>query len=139
MTGFPVTIRFPMHWGEMDALGHANNTRYFAWFESARIAYFKRVGLRSDAPSPVGPILKRADCEFLKPLRWPAELIAGARVTALGNTSFTMEYALALAESPDEPAARGTAVVVVVNYETGQKTPIPANIRSEIEALEDRT
>jgi acyl-CoA thioester hydrolase len=138
MTGFPVTIRFPMHWGEMDALGHANNTRFFTWFESARIAYFKRIGLRGETPSPVGTILKRTECEFLRPVRWPAELVAGARVTALGNTSITMEYTLALAQSPDEPLARATAVVVVVNYETGEKTPVPTHIRREIEALEDR-
>lgn len=138
MTRFPVTIRFPMHWGEMDALGHANNTRFFTWFESVRIAYFKRVAFLSDAPSAVGPILKRTECEFVRPVRWPAELMAGARVTALGTTSITMEYALALADAPDDPVARGTAVVVVLNYETGEKTPIPPQVRREIEALEKR-
>ena len=34
---FPVEVRFPLQWGEMDALGHANNACYFRWFEAARI------------------------------------------------------------------------------------------------------
>ena len=32
---FTVTLRLALQWGEMDAYGHANNTIYFRWFESA--------------------------------------------------------------------------------------------------------
>lgn len=138
MQGYPVTVRFPLHWGEMDALGHANNARFFTWFESARIAYFERVGLRLE-PTQVGPILKRCDCEFLRPVVWPAELIVGARVTDSRTTSFTMLYAVARAEEPEVPFARGSAIVVLVDYRSGQKVPIPDDLRARIEALERPT
>jgi acyl-CoA thioester hydrolase len=41
----PVIIEIPVAWGEMDALRHVNNIAYFRYFESARIAYFERLGL----------------------------------------------------------------------------------------------
>lgn len=138
MTGYPVEVRFPIHWGEMDALGHANNARYFSWFESARIAYFEKIGFSADPSAPVGPILKTASCEFGRPVVYPADLVVGARVPRLGNTSFTMEYAVALAAAPDAPVATGDSVVVVVDYRTGEKVPVPDDLRRAIDALEGR-
>jgi acyl-CoA thioester hydrolase len=29
LAGFPVTLHWPVAWGDMDALGHVNNTTYF--------------------------------------------------------------------------------------------------------------
>ncbi len=136
MDEFPVVVRFPMQWGEMDAFGHANNTRFFAWFEAARIAYFTRIGLRADGPLGLGPILATASCDFLRPVAWPAELVVGARVPRVGNTSFAMEYAVALAASPNDPIARGTAVVVLIDYATGAKVTVPPATREAIAAVE---
>ncbi len=135
MNGYPVTVRFPMHWGEMDALGHANNTRYFAWFETARIEAFRRIGVVADAPSAVGPILATTQCDFLRPLRWPADVVVGARIPRVGRTSFQMEYAVALADASDDPVARGSGVIVLVDYGTGQKVSVPDEVREAIARL----
>ena len=35
---YPVIIELPVAWGDMDAFAHVNNTAYFKYFESARIA-----------------------------------------------------------------------------------------------------
>src|SRR5687767_1167703 len=52
-----VTVEIPVQWGDMDAFGHVNNTVYFRWFESARIAYFEKIGLnermRRDRKGPI--------------------------------------------------------------------------------------
>jgi acyl-CoA thioester hydrolase len=139
ITTFPVNVRFRMHWGEMDAMGHANNTRYFTWFESARVAYFERLSLTLDASGPFGPILAHTACDFLQPVTYPAELIVGARMERLGRTSLTVVQALARAESPEKHLARGSATVVLVNYATGEKVPFPDDVRRAIEALERKT
>jgi hypothetical protein len=47
---FPVVISCPVQWGDQDAFGHVNNTAYFRWFESGRIAYFERLGLGHALP-----------------------------------------------------------------------------------------
>lgn len=136
MHGFSVTRAFPMHWGEMDALGHANNARYFTWFETARIAYFDAVCLNSHTPGALGPILATTTCNFKKSIVYPVDLVVGARVTRLGNTSFTMEYAVAPADAPDDHHATGSGVIVLINYETHEKIPMPDDLRAKIHALE---
>ena len=124
-----------MQWGDMDALGHVNNTCYFRWFESARISFFLRVGVVADEATSMGPILATTTCNFLRPLAYPGDLVVGARVPKVGNTSFVMEYALALAEAPDEPCATGSGVIVLVDYKTGEKQRVPDSIRDAIAAL----
>ncbi|MBM3384043.1 MAG: acyl-CoA thioesterase, partial [Betaproteobacteria bacterium] len=35
--------RIPIRWGDMDAMGHVNNTVYFRFMEQARISWFDRL------------------------------------------------------------------------------------------------
>ncbi len=135
MDGFPVTISFTVHWSELDALGHVNNARYFTWFETARIECFRQVGLAISGTPEIGPILAHTRCDFLAPVRYPAEVVVGARVSRLGNTSFGMEYEAALADSPGSAVARGEGVVVLIDYASGAKIPIPSDLRGKLEAL----
>jgi acyl-CoA thioester hydrolase len=135
-SAYPVEVRFSVHWGEMDALGHVNNARYFTWFESARMALFERLGLDTAGVPKVGPILAHTSCDFLAPVTYPAEIAAGTRIAHLGTTSFTMEYGVTLLSTePPRLVARGEGVVVLIDYRTGQKTPIPAELRQGLEAL----
>ncbi|EPX59758.1 thioesterase family protein [Cystobacter fuscus DSM 2262] len=143
MNDFPVTVRFPIQWSDMDAFGHVNNARYFTWFEAARIAYMTRVGLvgpemRKPEGKGVGPIVAATNAEYLRPVVYPAELVVGARVSRIGTTSFTMEYAVEDANS-GVIYARGGAVLVTLRYADHQKVPVPAGVRAAIEAVEARS
>ncbi len=135
MQRFPVLVRVPVQWGDMDALGHVNNAVYFTWFESARIALFERVGLAITGTPEVGPILAHTRCDFLAPVRYPAEVLAGTGIARLGNTSFTMEYEVALASDPGRPVARGEGVVVLIDYRDGSKVALPEALRESLAAL----
>ncbi len=140
MKDFPITIRFPVHWSEMDAYGHVNNARYFSWFESARITYLQKVGLVTPQGGPageVGPIIAATSAEYLKPVVFPANLVAGARVSRIGTTSFTMEYAVD-DEATGFRHARGSAVVVTLRYPAFEKIPVPEGVRAAIERLEGK-
>jgi acyl-CoA thioester hydrolase len=119
----------------MDALGHVNNARYFTWFESARMALFERLGLAGSGRPTLGPILAHARCDFLAPVRYPAEVEVGARIRELGTTSFVMEYAAVCTDAPGTPVAQGEGVVVLIDYTSGAKVPIPAALRAALEAL----
>ena len=135
MQRFPVVVRVPVQWGDMDALGHVNNAVYFTWFESARIALFERVGLAITGVPEVGPILAHTRCDFLAPVRYPGEVLTGTRIERLGRTSFTMEYEAALAADPGTPVARGQGVVVLIDYRDGAKVPLSATLRDALSAL----
>jgi acyl-CoA thioester hydrolase len=131
--GYPVVVRVPVLWGDMDALGHVNNARFFSWFETARIEYFARLSL---TPGETGPILANTSCDFKKPILFPNEVEIGARVVKIGKTSVTQEYAVWMADRPDDVCAVGVGVVVIVRYATMTKVDVPAEARARITAME---
>ena len=134
--GWPVTVTIPVQWGDMDAFNHVNNTRYLAWFESARIALFQRVGIATgSAGHGVGPILATTTCDFLIPVVWPATVTVGIRVTKVGETSVGQEYEVRDAASPDKLYAKGTSVIVMFDYGAGKKVRVPDEVKGAIERL----
>jgi acyl-CoA thioester hydrolase len=137
MENYPVQVRFPVHWGEMDVLSHVNNVHYFRWFETARIELFRRIGLEAQPESPMGPILASTTCDFLKPVSWPADIVVGARVSRIGNTSFVNEYAVMLDDGSNTQMAEGRAVIVLIDYRSGDKVPIPDEMRAALTDLLD--
>ena len=66
-------IRIPIRWGDMDAMGHVNNTVYFRYFEQARISWFGEIGCAPD-PGGEGPVIVNAHCSFIKQLKYPGEI-----------------------------------------------------------------
>ena len=133
---YPVKVEFPVHWGEMDAFGHVNNARFFTWFETARIAYFQAVGVASRRGEGVAPILAAAHCDYLEPVVFPIRLAVGARATKLGNTSFTLEHGVWAADAPERLFARGSSVVVLLDYATGERVRVPDAVRAAVAALQ---
>lgn len=135
---YPVRLTLQVAWGEMDAFGHVNNAVYLRWFESARITYFREVGVAVAASDGglLRPILARATVDFRKPITWPDEVTVEAGVARFGNTSFTMLYR---AHSRAQGlSAEGEAVVVLLDPSTGQKAPVPQALRAAVDALQGR-
>jgi acyl-CoA thioester hydrolase len=133
---YPIVVTFPVHWGDLDAFGHVNNARYFTWFESARVAYFRGIDLVMDRPSALGPIIASGTCDYLRPVTYPMNLAVGARVTSIGNTSFSMAYGLWQVDEPGKLYARGTSVVVAFDYAAMKKVRVPEQIRAAIARLQ---
>ena len=130
-----VRVVIEVQWGDMDALGHVNNTRFFAWFESARIAFFRRLGVATSGPTEVGPILATTTCDFLRPVVFPATVAVSVRVSRIGETSLRMEYEVRDADDESTVYARGSSVVVLIDYRSMQKVPVPDALRAAIAAL----
>jgi acyl-CoA thioester hydrolase len=136
LAGFPVTMSWPVAWGDMDALGHVNNTTYFRWFESVRISYFARIGWAADLSSgEVGPILAQTSCIYRAPLVFPDEVVLAARVEDVGEDRFTMRYRV-VSQRLGRVAAEGEARVVSFDYGTGAKAALPDKARVAIANLE---
>lgn len=136
LSSFPVRLPIRVAWGEMDAFAHLNNTVYFRYFESARIAYFERMAiLPSAAPSSVGPILASTSCRFRAPITYPDSVEVGARVRELSRDRFTMEYAV-YSERLARIAATGEGVIVSYDYAASRKVDLPEPWRVRIDELE---
>ena len=133
---YPVSVTVPVAWGEMDAFEHVNNVAYARWVETARVAYFARLGLmcplRGDG---IGPILARLSIDYACPIAYPDTVRIDATVTRIGKSSITMAYRIWSQEQQAEVAA-GEDVVVIFDYAAGKKAPVDAALRAAIHALE---
>jgi acyl-CoA thioester hydrolase len=138
MADFPVSIELPVQWGDQDAFGHVNNTVYFRWFESARIAYLERLEM-ADQHSAIGlgPILAAIGCNYRHQVRYPDRMIIGSRVTRIGRTSIAMEHGV-WSTGQQALVADGHSTIVVFDYVAHQKREVPATVRATIEQLEGR-
>ena len=135
LDGFPVVWSGPLVWGDMDALGHLNNTAYFRYFESARIELLRRIDfLGPPAGQPIGPILASTACRFRRPLTYPDQVLVGARVTAVQDDRFDTEYRV-VSQALDDVAAEGQGLVVSYDYDAGSRAPIPADVLERIRGL----
>jgi acyl-CoA thioester hydrolase len=135
---YPVVIEAAVAWGEMDSMGHVNNIVYFRYFESARIAYFERVGFMAHmGETGVGPILASTQCRFRLPLAYPDTVSVGARVSETGDDRFVMQY-LVVSHRHAKAAAEGEGLVVCFDYRAQKKAPLPQEVRARIRDLETR-
>ncbi|MGZ8845118.1 MAG: acyl-CoA thioesterase [Pyrinomonadaceae bacterium] len=133
LASYPVVIEIDVAWGDMDAFKHVNNTAYFRWFESGRIAYFRKVGFTGN--DGVGPVLASTSCRMQIPLVFPDRVTIGARVREIGDNRFTMEYAV-VSQTAGKVAAEGEAVVFSYNHTAKRTAPLPAKVRQQMEKLE---
>lgn len=126
--------RLAARWGDMDALGHVNNAKFFTYDESARLQYFDEL-MRGEAGfwKEYGLILARIEADFLAQLKPPAELEIGFRIARLGRTSLRTEAAMFRGE---ELVAVTRAVIVWFDYANGKTLPIPDAVRARIKSIE---
>jgi acyl-CoA thioester hydrolase len=138
LAGFSVTVAIPVQWGDQDAFGHVNNVVFFRWFESARIAYFRRIGLMKHLDGgQVGPILAAASCDYRRSIVFPDTVRVGIRATRIGRTSIGLEHRV-VSEGLKAVAADGTSTTVVYDYAAGRPHPVPDSVRTAIAELEGR-
>ncbi|HYG11744.1 MAG TPA: thioesterase family protein [Pyrinomonadaceae bacterium] len=133
---YPVVIEVPVAWGEMDALRHVNNIVYFRYFESARMAYFTRLGIWDYMnETGIGPILASTACKFKLPLVYPDTVSVGTRVSGVEADRFVMKYVV-VSHAHAKVAAEGEGLIVSYDYRALRKAPLPDEIKRRIEALE---
>lgn len=137
LEGYPVVVRLPVQWGEMDAFGHLNNVVYFRYFETARIRYLDECGFaESHRQRRVGAILHSTSCRFRIPLTYPDRVDVGARVREVEEDRFTMEYRI-VSLAADAVAAEGEGIVVSFDYEAERKTALPDDVRRRVREMEE--
>lgn len=132
---FKCWIQVDIRWGDMDALGHVNNTRYFTFCESARIRYFESLELSLQPNLSQGPTLAHANLNFRKQVHYPSKIDVGVKVSSLKTRSFQMDYGLFLADT-DTIVAEGFSIIVWADYKQGKSADMPQVVRDAIEKIE---
>lgn len=122
------TTLVPVRWGDMDALGHVNNTVYFRFTEQARIDWLESLGFADIVDVEEGPVIINASCTFLKPITYPATVEIRTLIGKPGRSSLPTYYEIRCVGA-DTLYAEGAAKVVWWNPRTGKSLPLPDFIR----------
>ena len=139
LADYRFSIPWPVQWGDQDAFGHVNNTVYFRWFETARIAYMNQIGLDDwYERERIGPILASIQCNYRRQVKHPDTVTIGAKATRLGRTSVQIVHAV-WSDVQQAIVAEGDSTIVVFDYRAQRPTPIPDDIRRAIETFEKRS
>ena len=123
------TERIAIRWGDMDAMGHVNNTVYFRYMEQARIGWFETLVPQADAWSAMSIVIVNASCNFRRPINYPGTVEVKVFAGSPGGSSVPTFYELAV---KDEIYADGAATVVFLDQEQ-KPLRIPERIRSLIQ------
>jgi acyl-CoA thioester hydrolase len=127
--------RIPIRWGDMDAMGHVNNTVYFRYMEQARIGWFERLVPGADAWQSTGIVIANATCNYRRAITYPGTVEVRLYVGAPGGASVPTTYELRVDDDP-VPYADGAAVVVFIDMKTQKSRRIPPAIRTLLEHAE---
>ncbi|MDR1679417.1 MAG: acyl-CoA thioesterase [Prevotellaceae bacterium] len=121
-----VTPRF----GDIDALGHINNTVLPVWFELARNPFFRmfQPDLKIELKT-WSLIMAHIDFDFLHELTIQYDVEIRSSVSRIGSKSFTLVHE---AWQNGKLCSKGEAVLVHYDFNTKQTTLIPEHIKQQL-------
>ena len=121
----------PVRWGDMDALGHVNNTIYFRYMEQTRLEWLyalarEGVGFLSGA----GPVIVNASCTFMVPIVYPGDVEVRMYLAEPGRSSIGSHYEL---DCAGKRMAEGDAKIVWIDLASGRSVPLPDQVRAKLD------
>ena len=109
--------------GDMDILGHVNNTVPVVWFELARNPLYGLFDPELNLDKKTFPlIMAHTDYDYVGQLYFKYEVEIRSWVTRIGTKSFTMYHE---AWQQGRLCVKGSAVIVHYDFNKEQTTPIP--------------
>ena len=125
-------LSVPLRWGDMDSMGHINNTLYFRYMEICRLDWLFQVGAGA-ARTGEGPVIINAFCNFLSQLEFPGELRVTMFVARPGHSSFESYHTLERSDGPGVVVAEGGARVVWTDFAAKKSAAMPDWFRRHLE------
>ncbi|HYR36877.1 MAG TPA: thioesterase family protein [Burkholderiales bacterium] len=122
--------RIAIRWGDMDAMGHVNNTVYFRYMEQARISWFDKLVPEAEAWKSTGIVIANATCNFKRSINYPGMVEVNVLLGAPGGSSVPTFYELKI---DGEIYADGAATVVFIDMRKQKPIRIPQAIREVIQ------
>ncbi|HQY08256.1 MAG: acyl-CoA thioesterase [Burkholderiales bacterium] len=122
---------FPIRWGDMDAMGHVNNSVYFRYLEMVRLDWFRVLDILPN-PQGEGPVIVNAFCNFYRQLEYPGDVLARHYVRNPGRSSFDTYVTLERVDRPGEIDAAGGAKIVWVDFPKQKSAAMPDWLRERV-------
>ena len=124
-------LTMSLRWGDMDAMGHINNTLYFRYMEVCRLDWMFKVGAAMDLKGD-GPIIVNAFCNFLRQLSFPGDIRVTMAVGSPGRSSFETYHTIERLDEPGVVYAEGGARTVWTDYAAKKSAPMPDWFRAHL-------
>ena len=125
---------FPIRWGDMDALGHVNNTVYFRYFEQIRLEWYLQSGFAPLDSGGESILIVDNHAEYLKPVVYPMHVTIRMGGHSPGRSSFISTYTLTV---DDVLYTRGSSRVVWVDTRAGKSVAMPESVRVMLQQSEE--
>ena len=121
----------PIRWGDMDAMGHLNNTTYFRYLEIVRVDWLRQFNAE---PKPVGegPVIVNAFCNFYKQMEYPGDVLIKMYASDPGRTTFETWATMEPADNPGVIHAAGGATTIWVDFPKQKAVELPAWLREMV-------
>lgn len=142
-TNFPFEVDIEVTFRDLDAMGHVNNTVFFAYLEHARIKYMSKLfhlnGKNIENPANMPVILAKASCDYGSPAFYGEVLSVGIGVSRMGSKSFDFVYEI---WTKDDDLGNGRLVAtahsvqVMFDYATNKTILIPDAMKQRIVVLQ---
>jgi len=134
---YAVKIDIKVQWSDMDVSQQVNSTRFFSWFEVARVEYFIRLGLDIiDNDEEPGFIVKQQTIVYQTAVNFPDTIVIGIRAIFADQNKIELEAAF---YSRRHHTLVAKANVSMEAYEYQKNTPslIPLNIQRRVSQLDE--
>jgi len=119
-----ITPRF----GDVDVLGHVNNTVLPIWFETARNPLFSLfMPDRKIDPATFPLIMAHTDFDFVDELVFQYDVEIRSGISRIGNKSFTVYHE---AWQHGKLRVKGHAVIVHYDFTQRLSTPLPEEMKT---------
>jgi acyl-CoA thioester hydrolase len=113
--------------GDIDGLGHINNTVLPVWFEIGRNSIFRLFSPDLNlSPDVWHLILVRTEFDFLRQMYFRSDVEIRTFIAKIGNSSFTVGHE---AWQEGELKVKGQAVLVYYDFKLQKAMPLPDSVR----------
>jgi acyl-CoA thioester hydrolase len=133
--GYKAFRTITTRWMDNDVYGHVNNVVYYSWFDTAVNAHLIEQGALDIHDGGTIGLVIETQCNYFAPLSFPQVIEAGLRVAHIGASSVRYEVGL-FPQGEPLTAAKGHFVHVYVDRATRRPAPLPARLKSVLEALQ---
>jgi acyl-CoA thioester hydrolase len=131
---FSITVRNY----EIDWQGIVHNGNYLLYFESARVDYFKHVGMEIDQRTINGKtkiVVVRNELNYAYPVTFGDTVTIHTRITEIGNSSIRCEAVMMLADSMIMVSSN-VCILVWTDPEANTSSIVPEYFRKRVHEYE---
>ena len=129
---FPFWSEEKIRFGDIDRQNHVNNLAICSYIECGRVELRERCFPAFARDESISWLIVHFEISYLAAIGYPGRVSVGSAITRIGTTSYLLGHGVF---SDDLCIATAKTTTVFGDRESGEKRPIPDQLRMELEKL----